>query len=144
MYCLGPNPMCHATHVAQARGFMSRKTDRGTYFPLTHARTSQGQYQSSRNQEHRRTNMQIRGTKMKPEKQDTIRRRASFAGQERSARGEATPGRRRPRRPGRACQDTRRQNHLTNYVLRHDPRRKVTKWQPSTTWQPLSTGNAYR
>ena len=59
--------------------------------------------------------MQIRRTKIKPEKQDTIRRKASYAGQASSARGEATPGRRHPRRPGRAYQDTRRQNHLTNY-----------------------------
>ena len=60
-------------------------------------------------------------------------------------KGRATPGRKQPKCPGRACQD------LHGQGTRHQPpprptswisavsSRKVIKWQPLATWQPLST-----
>ena len=59
--------------------------------------------------------MQIRGTKIKPEKQDIVKRKAFLPDQANTARGEATPRSRQPKRPGRAFRDSRRQNHLTNH-----------------------------
>ena len=59
--------------------------------------------------------MQIRGTKIKPKKQDIIKKKASFAGQVSPARGEATPRSRQPRHPGKVCQGSQGQNHPTNH-----------------------------
>ena len=57
--------------------------------------------------------MQIRETKIEPEKRDITKRKASLTGQSSLARGEATPRSKRPKRPGRACRGSRRQKHLT-------------------------------
>ena len=59
--------------------------------------------------------MQLRETKAKPEKQDIAKRRASVDGQAIPARGKATHRSRRTRHPGKVCQGSRRQNHLTNH-----------------------------
>src|SRR3989337_2423675 len=39
VHCLGPNPTCPATRMAQARGLLSGYTNRGICFPLTCAWT---------------------------------------------------------------------------------------------------------
>ena len=61
------------------------------------------------------TNMLIRGTKTKPEKQDIVKRRACLAGQASPAWGKATLRRGQPRHPGRACRGSQKQNHLNNH-----------------------------
>ena len=89
--------------------------------------------------------MKIKGTKIKPEKQDTLKGKASFAGQASSAKGEATPTSRQPRRPGRAYRDSRRRDHFTNHsttthiVNQCGVSRRMIKWQPFATWRPLPT-----
>ena len=45
------------------------------------------------------------GPKTKLEQQDIVKRKASFVGQASTVRDEATPSRRRPRHPGRACRE---------------------------------------
>jgi hypothetical protein len=59
--------------------------------------------------------MQVRETKIKPEKQDIVKREASLARQASPARSKATPRNRQPERPSRACQGPQKQNHLTNH-----------------------------
>ena len=59
--------------------------------------------------------MQIGGTKIKPQKQDIFKKKASFTGQASSARGEASTKIKQPRLPGRACRGSRGQNHPTNH-----------------------------
>ena len=94
--------------------------------------------------------MQIGGTKIKPVKQDTIRRIASFVGKESSAKGEAIPEEDVQDIPadlaethgGKTTSPTTppRSTSSISVVSSH----KVTKWQPFATWQPSSTGNTYK
>ena len=65
--------------------------------------------------------MQIRGTKIKPEKQDIVKRKASLAGQASPARGKATTRSKQPRLSGRACRGSRGLNHPANHSnMTHD------------------------
>ena len=59
--------------------------------------------------------MQIRETKIEPEKQIIAKRKAFLAGQASPARGKATPRDRQPKRLSRACRGSRRQNHISKH-----------------------------
>jgi hypothetical protein len=99
--------------------------------------------QDTRNQDLRRTSMLIKKAKTKTEKHPLPGRR-TWQGQglprkkafKTSRQG--LPGLTRAKTPHQAISP--RPTSLINAVSS----RKVTKWQPFATWQPLSTGNTYR
>ena len=133
VHCLGPNPTCPATRMAQARGLMSGKTNRGIYFPLTRARTVKAQaqkqdcstkvrprYKRSRSSkdQHADQEDQDQAREVRNHQEKSLPCRAGEPGKD-----GVTPGRKPPRRPGRACRDPRRRSHLTE-PLHHDARHR--------------------
>ena len=60
--------------------------------------------------------MQIGRAKIKPEKQDIVKRKASLAGQASPARGQATTRSKQPRLPGSAYRGLWGLNHPANHA----------------------------
>ena len=150
VHCLGPKPTCHATRVAQARGLMSGKTDRGICFPLNHARTRQGR---ARIQETKRFEEPTRS----PE-----RPRSSQRSKISAREGTPLPGR-RARQGARPPPELDNQSAPAGPTGAHGGRttppttqerptssisavssRKMIKWQPFATWQPFPTEETHR